>query len=153
MTSLKQIEANRRNALRSTGPTSEDGKQRAARNAVRPAEWAKRIIPIKNTLNAHEVEAALEITLAQVGDGAGEASQASAGRTDAASPPSTVKANPASLVASPALRPTAVLNFEDYPVTPKTRRRRDKRHREFVAAQGCVICGCQPSDAHHLRFA
>src|SRR4051812_19852942 len=34
MTSLKQIEANRRNALKSTGPTSEDGKQRASRNAI-----------------------------------------------------------------------------------------------------------------------
>jgi hypothetical protein len=46
-----------------------------------------------------------------------------------------------------------VLNFDDHAVTPKTRRRRDKRHREFVAAQACVICGRQPSDAHHLRFA
>ena len=35
MTSLKQIEANRRNALKSTGPTSEDGKQRSCRNAIR----------------------------------------------------------------------------------------------------------------------
>ena len=35
MTSLKQIEANRRNALKSTGPRSENGKQRSRRNAVR----------------------------------------------------------------------------------------------------------------------
>ena len=28
-----------------------------------------------------------------------------------------------------------------------------KQHRAFVAAGACVICGRQPSDAHHLRFA
>ena len=44
------------------------------------------------------------------------------------------------------------LDFEHYAVTPKPRRLRDKRHREFVAAQPCVVCGRQPSDAHHLRF-
>jgi hypothetical protein len=29
-------------------------------------------------------------------------------------------------------------------------RLRDKRHREFVAAQACIVCGRKPSDAHHL---
>jgi hypothetical protein len=33
------------------------------------------------------------------------------------------------------------------------RRRRDKAHRTFVSAQACVVCGREPSDAHHLRFA
>ena len=50
-------------------------------------------------------------------------------------------------------RPAANLaDFEHYAVTPKPRRLRDKLHREFVAAQPCVVCGRQPSDAHHLRF-
>jgi hypothetical protein len=44
MTSVKQIEANRRNALRSTGPTSEDGKQRASRNAVRHGLTAETVV-------------------------------------------------------------------------------------------------------------
>src|SRR3974390_80262 len=35
MTSLKQIEANRRNALKSTGPTTEEGKEHSRCNAVR----------------------------------------------------------------------------------------------------------------------
>ena len=35
MTSFRQIEANRRNARKSTGPTSEEGKQRSRCNAVR----------------------------------------------------------------------------------------------------------------------
>jgi len=44
MTSLKQIEANRRNALRSTGPRSEDGKQRASQNAFRHGLTAETVI-------------------------------------------------------------------------------------------------------------
>src|SRR3974377_752117 len=35
MSSLKQIEANRRNALKSTGPTTDEGKERSRCNAVR----------------------------------------------------------------------------------------------------------------------
>ena len=47
---------------------------------------------------------------------------------------------------------TNLADFEHYAVTPKPRRLRDKLHREFVAAQPCLVCGRQPSDAHHLRF-
>jgi hypothetical protein len=36
---------------------------------------------------------------------------------------------------------------------PEPRRIRDKEHTRFVAKQPCLICGRQPSDAHHLRFA
>jgi hypothetical protein len=53
---------------------------------------------------------------------------------------------------APALAAAQPLGFEHYAVTPKPRRLRDKRHREFVASQPCVVCGRQPSDAHHLRF-
>src|ERR1022692_3957971 len=48
MSSLKQIEANRRNALKSTGPTTPEGKERSRRNAVR------------HGLSAETVMAALE---------------------------------------------------------------------------------------------
>ena len=44
MTSLKQIEANRRNALRSTGPTTVEGKQRSRCNAVRHGLTAETVI-------------------------------------------------------------------------------------------------------------
>ena len=36
---------------------------------------------------------------------------------------------------------------------PVPRRARDKTHLRFVAKQPCLICGRQPSDPHHLRFA
>ena len=44
MTSLKQIEANRRNAKDSTGPRSKAGKQRSSRNAVRHGLTAETVI-------------------------------------------------------------------------------------------------------------
>jgi Rad52/22 family double-strand break repair protein len=33
------------------------------------------------------------------------------------------------------------------------KRLRDKAHLKFVASQPCLVCGRQPSDPHHLRFA
>ena len=36
---------------------------------------------------------------------------------------------------------------------PEQRRIRDRDHVRSVAKQACLICGRQPSDAHHLRFA
>ena len=44
MTSYKQIEANRRNALKSTGPKSEEGKQASRCNAVRHGLTAETVI-------------------------------------------------------------------------------------------------------------
>ena len=36
---------------------------------------------------------------------------------------------------------------------PEPRRVRDREHVRHVAKQPCLVCGRQPSDAHHLRFA
>ena len=44
MTSLRQFEANRRNAVRSTGPRTEEGKQASRRNALRHGLTAETVI-------------------------------------------------------------------------------------------------------------
>jgi hypothetical protein len=46
MTSFRQIEANRRNSLKSTGPTTEAGKHRSRQNAVRHGLSAETVVEI-----------------------------------------------------------------------------------------------------------
>ena len=46
MTSLRQIESNRRNAQKSTGPKTDDGKARASRSAVRHGLTAETVIKL-----------------------------------------------------------------------------------------------------------
>src|SRR6266496_3359758 len=49
MTSLRQLEANRRNALGSTGPRTENGKQQSRRNALKHGLTAETVIePLEN---------------------------------------------------------------------------------------------------------
>jgi len=61
-------------------------------------------------------------------------------------------------ITTPPLAPTAP---DPYPTPidksqlaiPEPKRLRDKAHLKFVASQPCLVCGRQPSDPHHLRFA
>jgi hypothetical protein len=52
---------------------------------------------------------------------------------------------------APALIPTKIDKSQLAIAEPK--RLRDKTHLKFIASQPCLICGRQPSDPHHLRFA
>lgn len=36
---------------------------------------------------------------------------------------------------------------------PEPKRLRDKDHLRFVASQPCLVCGRQPTEAHHLKFS
>jgi hypothetical protein len=60
--------------------------------------------------------------------------------------------------AEPSMRPgrlkPAARNIDKSVLTfPEPRRIRDRDHVRFIAKQPCLICGRQPSDAHHVRFA
>jgi hypothetical protein len=55
------------------------------------------------------------------------------------------------VAASPSLVPGQIDKSVFAIAEPK--RLRDKTHLRFVASQPCIICGRQPSDPHHLRFA
>jgi hypothetical protein len=60
VTSLRQIAANQRNALRSTGPTTTEGKRRSRRNALRHGLYAETVVDgIKDTEDYRAFEAAI----------------------------------------------------------------------------------------------
>jgi hypothetical protein len=60
MTSLRQIESNRRNAQRSTGPTTQSGKARSSQNAVRHGLTAETVIgPLEDPADYRAFEQAV----------------------------------------------------------------------------------------------
>jgi hypothetical protein len=66
--------------------------------------------------------------------------QADAPKNDVVAPP-----------LAPAVAPTKIDKSQLTIAEPK--RVRDKAHLKFLASQPCLVCGRQPSDPHHLRFA
>jgi len=65
----------------------------------------------------------------------------------------------AAKTAAPPLVPATTSDFPsgriDKSVLPlgEPKRIRDRAHLQFVASQPCLVCGRQPCDPHHLRFA
>jgi hypothetical protein len=124
--------------------------------------WALRSLTTKNTLvsaDAALVEGAFQAKLngLSAGPPASNSQEATIQSVDsrptAPAPADTLAGSPSGPPKTPAPDAMPAPTYEQYEVTPKTRRLRDKRHREFVASQPCLVCGQQPCDAHHLRFA
>jgi hypothetical protein len=130
------------------------------------AQWAKRIIPVKNTLtadHARDVERSLEAQLARFATWFV--------RPDTAVDPepgvnATLNSNPTHPQADrkqQLVPPSELADTSDqtWLATPDRSsltfghppRRRNKAHLRFVALQPCLICSRRPSDPHHLRFA
>ncbi len=104
-------------------------------SAAAAAAWAHRIMAAKNSLaaaDARRVEDAFAAKMATLGTG-------------------EVLQNPRAAERSE----VSIGNGVDKSLLalPEPRRFRDKAHCKFVSEQPCLICGRQPADAHHLRFA
>jgi hypothetical protein len=117
------------------------------------ARWAHRRLPTKNTLTADDARA-VEEAGQRVLSALAEERQPGAERP--APPVSGLPAKPREDDApSMTAAATAHDQVPEAIATPlrQPRRRRNKAHLAFVAAQPCLICQRSPCDAHHLRFA
>jgi hypothetical protein len=130
------------------------------------AVWAMRALPTKNTLTAEDAALVEEAFAARLKGLTGDREPAHIPapgsqpliQAEAAQPvperteDSATKSDPP--VPAPAGSTTAVPDTSCAQLAfGKTRRKRDKDHRAFVASKPCLVCGRSPADAHHLRFA
>jgi hypothetical protein len=117
-------------------------------SATAGAHWAHQALQSKNTLTATDarmVEAAFETKLGRLAPETGDAKPILPA-TDAHSfsredQPATGSATSAVIAAERTM-----------PIT-KPVIHRNKDHLRFVGKQPCLVCGRQPCDPHHLRFA
>ncbi|HYU45815.1 MAG TPA: ERF family protein [Terriglobales bacterium] len=142
--------------------TSAEVRDRLVREIVKlPSEeaagqWASKVLPIKNTLISHDarlIETAFAFRISAFREVTSEPEPRESG------PGSTTKADPDPVkphTQAVASDPQELSSRRiDQSVLPfgETRRLRDKDHLKYVASRACVICGRQPSEPHHVRFA
>ena len=110
------------------------------------AIWAHRNLRAKNDLtaaDAQRVEEAFQARLATLPVGAGEPVQ----------PTPTEELPRGPYPEGADNRPHSKVIDKSLLALSEPRRVRDRDHVKSVAKQPCLICGRQPADAHHLRFA
>jgi hypothetical protein len=111
--------------------------------------WASKSLNAKNSLPASEARTVEEAFRAKIAGFEDETADAETVHAPSLTPEQPEAANAAEK--SDASETTeidkSVLSF------PETRRLRDKVHIKWVSTRPCLICGRQPSDPHHLRFA
>jgi hypothetical protein len=114
------------------------------------ATWAHRIMAAKNSLlaaDARRVEDAFATKIAVLGSGDGEVVNPPLSSSELGQLPQTPRA------AEPSDGSVSNRVDKSLLALPEPRRFRDKTHCKFVSKQPCLMCGRQPADAHHLRFA
>jgi hypothetical protein len=117
----------------------------ALASADEAAHWAYRSLRAKNDLkatDAEQVEAAFQAKLVTLADDGQEPMT----RSKSPKPADSQRSAEAKL-----FRPTGI--DKSVLAVPEPRRVRDRDHVRAVAKYPCLICGRQPADAHHLRFA
>jgi hypothetical protein len=121
------------------------------------ALWAHRSLREKNRLtapDAQQVEEAFQAHIVKCVTNAQHGSENSSPTAEPARPAALMSAvqRPASRKRLRAKRVAGAIDKSAL-AFPEPRRVRDRDHVRYVAKQPCLVCGRQPSDAHHLRFA
>jgi hypothetical protein len=113
--------------------------------------WAHKRLPVKNMLtgaDARLVETAFALRLSSIE----EAAEAERSSLPAAADPEGKITEPP--IATAEGHPSSDGRIDKSVLTfGEARRFRDKDHLKYVASRSCLICGRQPSEPHHVRFA
>jgi ERF superfamily len=114
--------------------------------------WALRTLPIKNTLtsaDASVIEEAFQAKINAFAPSVVDRKAAEAGQSEV---PVASKQGLHTDIPQGKSESTGQIDSSVLAIG-RPKRRRDKAHLIFVASQACLLCGRQPSDPHHLRFA
>ena len=111
------------------------------------ANWAHRVLGVKNSLTAGDAARIEEAFRAKLGTFA----------TNITDGPQILEEKERPRTRRPSNRGKkqrrATVIDKSMLALPELRRVRDRDHVRYVTQQSCLICGRRPSDAHHLRFA
>src|SRR6266567_1263664 len=118
-------------------------------------EWARNVLPIKNTLTSRDarlIETAFAFRISSLEEKTQEPETLASthgGAVESGSESVEPSNQPRGLEAQERSDriDKSVLAFGE------VRRLRDKDHLKYVASRYCLICGRQPSEPHHVRFA
>jgi hypothetical protein len=103
------------------------------------ANWARRVIEVKNNLTTPDVESVEQAFRARLTSIIAE----NVATSTQSEPP----------LPRPGRKKRRRAVDKSVLALPTLRRIRDRDHVESVAKQPCLVCGRRPADAHHLRFA
>jgi hypothetical protein len=120
-------------------------------SSIEAVTWARQMLRAKNSLTAADarlIENAFETKFAALSADYDAPAPASPGKTHDGmqSRQSAGDLTPSGDTINPGSKDRSLQ-------IPKTQRHRNKEHLRFVTTQPCLVCGRQPSDPHHLRFA
>jgi ERF superfamily len=116
-------------------------------------DWAREVLPLKNTMIARDarlVETAFAFRMSALEKPAG---------TEPLFPTETASTSPideelaADSTLAEARRRSSGSIDKNLLAIPEPRRHRDREHLKLVASKPCLICGRNPAEPHHLRFA
>jgi hypothetical protein len=119
-------------------------------------EWARNVLPIKNTLTSRDarlIETAFAFRISAFQNEAPEPGPLAPTPGEAAKAGSEPVKSGDRAVGSEAQERSSNRIDKSVLTFGEVRRHRDKDHLKYVASRSCLICGRQPSEPHHVRFA
>ncbi len=119
-------------------------------------EWARNVLPIKNTLTSRDarlIETAFAFRMSALQEKMRERGPVAPMPGGAIGAGSRAAESGSQVMGSETREGPSNRIDKSVLAIGEVRRLRDKDHLKYVASRSCLICGRQPSEPHHVRFA